>query len=159
MDFHLLGPLEVLRNRVPVQIAAGKQRALLAILLLNRNRIVSRERLLDDLWGENVPESARKMVQIHVSHLRKAPPPAATAYPPPRLHDRARRRRTRPLPFRALGHRGAGGTLSRGDAERATELLRDALSLWRGPSLAEFPEPFGRHESARLEELRLAALE
>src|SRR5512132_4086280 len=82
MDFRLLGPLEVLRDRVPVQIAAGKQRALLAILLLNANHTVSREQLIDALWGETVPDSAQKMVQIHVSQLRKA-------LPEPRLHTRA----------------------------------------------------------------------
>ena len=82
MDFRLLGPLEVLRAGVPVQIAAGKQRALLAILLLNANHTVSREQLIDALWGETVPDSAQKMVQIHVSQLRKA-------LPEPRLHTRA----------------------------------------------------------------------
>jgi DNA-binding SARP family transcriptional activator len=81
MDFHLLGPLEVLRDHVPVRIAAGKQRALLAILLLNANRTISREQLIDSLWGEDVPDSAQKMVQIQVSQLRKA-------LPEPRLHTR-----------------------------------------------------------------------
>ena len=66
---------------MPVRIAAGKQRALLAILLLNANRTVSREQLIDALWGEDVPDSAQKMVQIHVSQLRKA-------LPEPRLHTR-----------------------------------------------------------------------
>jgi hypothetical protein len=81
MEFRLLGPLEVLGDHLPVQIAAGKQRALLAILLLNANRTVSREQLIDSLWGETVPESAQKMVQIQVSQLRKA-------LPEPRLQTR-----------------------------------------------------------------------
>src|SRR5262245_63431973 len=71
MDFRLLGPLEVLRDGAPVHIAAGKQRALLAVRHLNANHTVSREQLVDARWGENVPESAQKMVQIHVSQLRK----------------------------------------------------------------------------------------
>src|SRR6476646_10692597 len=81
MDFRLLGPLEVLHDHVPARIAAGKQRALLAILLLNANRTLSREQLIDSLWGEDVPDSAQKMVQIQVSKLRKA-------LPEPRLHTR-----------------------------------------------------------------------
>jgi DNA-binding SARP family transcriptional activator/pimeloyl-ACP methyl ester carboxylesterase len=158
MDFRLLGPLEVLRDRVPVQIAAGKQRALLAILLLNANHTVSREQLIDALWGETVPDSAQKMVQIHVSQLRKA-------LPEPRLHTRA------PGYLLEVGDdeldlsrfersvAGARQALSQDDSQKAMELLTGALALWRGPALAEFAEPFGRHEGGRLEELRLAAVE
>jgi DNA-binding SARP family transcriptional activator/pimeloyl-ACP methyl ester carboxylesterase len=158
MDFRLLGPLEVLRAGVPVQIAAGKQRALLAILLLNANHTVSREQLVDALWGETVPDSAQKMVQIHVSQLRKA-------LPEPRLHTRA------PGYLLQVGDdeldlsrfersvAGARQALSQDNSEKARELLADALALWRGPALAEFAEPFVRHEGGRLEELRLAAVE
>jgi DNA-binding SARP family transcriptional activator len=81
MDFRLLGPLDVLGDGEPLPIAAGKQRALLAYLLLNANRTVSRDRIVDALWGEQVPDSAQKLVQIHVSALRKA-------LPEPRLHTR-----------------------------------------------------------------------
>jgi DNA-binding SARP family transcriptional activator/pimeloyl-ACP methyl ester carboxylesterase len=158
MDFHILGPLEVLLRHAPVHIAAGKQRALLAILLLNANRTVSREHLVDALWGESVPDSAQKMVQIHVSQLRKA-------LPEPRLHTRA--------PGYAIevaddeldlsrferSVAAARQALSDGDHEQASSLLSDALALWRGPALAEFGEPFAQHEGARLEELRLAAVE
>src|SRR6478752_10328208 len=82
MDFRLLGPFEVICGTVPVPVAAGKQRALLAILLLNANKTVPRDRIVDELWGDAVPESAQKMVQIHVSQLRKA-------LPEPRLQTRA----------------------------------------------------------------------
>ena len=158
MDFRILGPLEVLSDHEPVRIAAGKQRALLAILLLNANRTVSREHLIDALWSENVPDSAQKMVQIHVSQLRKA-------LPVPRLHTRA------PGYLLEVGEdeldlsrfersvAGARQALSRNDPRKASELLAGALALWRGPALAEFAEPFAKHESARLEELRLAAVE
>src|SRR6266536_2112332 len=158
MDFRLLRRLEVLDGNAPVRFAAGKQRALLALLLLNANRTVARDRIVDDLWGEDVPESAKKMVQIHVSQLRKA-------LPEPRLLTRA--------PGYLLEVTGeeldvtrfelsvAAGrdALSRGDARTAADLLRQGLALWRGPALAEFSEPFARHEGARLEELRAAALE
>jgi DNA-binding SARP family transcriptional activator/pimeloyl-ACP methyl ester carboxylesterase len=158
MDFRLLGPLEVLGDHEPLQITAGKQRALLASLLLHANRTVSREQIVDALWGEDVPGSAQKMVQIHVSQLRKA-------LPEPRLH-------TRPPGYllqvgddeldlsrfeRSVAD--ARQALSQNNPWKARELLGDALALWRGPALAEFTEPFARHEGARLEELRIAALE
>src|SRR6478672_4741786 len=126
MDFRLLGPLEVFDGSARLAIAAGKQRALLAMLLLHSNRTVGREQIVDALWGEGVPESALKMVQIHVSQLRKA-------LPEPRLH-------TRPPGY-------------------LLEVGEDELDLWRGRALAEFSEPFARHESARLEEMRIVALE
>jgi predicted ATPase/DNA-binding SARP family transcriptional activator len=158
MEFRLLGPLEVLRDHVPVRIAAGKQRALLALLLLNANRTVSREQLIDSLWGEDVPDSAQKMVQIQVSQLRKA-------LPEPRVHTRQPgyllEVREEELDLALFERAAADGrrALAQGDPETATERLGDALALWRGPALAECSEPFARHEGARLEELRLAAVE
>jgi DNA-binding SARP family transcriptional activator/class 3 adenylate cyclase len=158
MDFRLLGPLEVLSDHMPVRIAAGKQRALLAILLLKANRTVPRERLIDSLWGEDVPEPAQKMVQIQVSQLRKA-------LPEPRLHTRRPGYVLEVLEdeldvarFERLVA-DARGALAQGEPKNATERLGQALALWRGSALAEFSEPFAKHEGARLEELRLAAVE
>jgi DNA-binding SARP family transcriptional activator/pimeloyl-ACP methyl ester carboxylesterase len=158
MDFRLLGPLEVLHDHVPVRIAAGKQRALLAVLLLNANRTVSREQLIDSLWGEDVPESAQKMVQIQVSQLRKA-------LPEPRLRTRkpgyVLEVRENELDLARFERALADGrrALAQGDPENTSKRLGPALALWRGPTLAEFSEPFAAHEGARLEELRLAAIE
>ena len=158
MDFRLLGPLEVLDGNAPVRVAAGKQRALLALLLLNANRTVARDRIIDDLWGDDLPESAQKMVQIHVSQLRKA-------LPEPRLQTRAPgyllEVADEELDLARFERSVAAGrdALARGDARTAADLLRQGLALWRGPALAEFTEPFARHEGARLEELRAAALE
>src|SRR6266545_2241684 len=158
MDFQLLGPLDVLDGNAPVRFAAGKQRALLALLLLNANRTVARDRIIDDLWGDDLPESAQKMVQIHVSQLRKA-------LPEPRLQTRAPgyllEVADEELDLARFERSVAAGrdALSRGDARTAADLLRQGLALWRGPALAEFTEPFARHEGARLEELRAAALE
>ena len=113
---------------------------------------------MDDLWGDNVPESAQKMVQIHVSQLRKG-------LPEPRLQTRA------PGYVLEVGEdeldlarferllREGRRALSEGDAATAAGLLRNALALWRGPALTEFAEPFAEPESTRLEELRLAAVE
>jgi DNA-binding SARP family transcriptional activator/DNA-binding CsgD family transcriptional regulator len=158
MEFRLLGPLEVVDGGSPLPIPARKQRALLAVLLLNANTTVARERIVDDLWGDEVPESARKMVQIYVSQLRKALPHA-------RLHTRA------PgyvlevaddeldlVQFERLVADGRAA-LANGNPSEGAERLREALGLWRGPALAEFSEPFAQHEAARLEELRVGALE
>jgi DNA-binding SARP family transcriptional activator/class 3 adenylate cyclase len=158
VEFRLLGPLEVLDGSAPLPITSRKQRALLALLLLNANRTVARDRIVDELWGEEVPESAQKMVQIHVSQLRKA-------LPKPRLQTRAPGYLLEvtddELDLARFERLLADGrrALSEGEATRAARLLREALALWRGPALAEFSEPFARHESARLEELRVAALE
>src|SRR5262245_27083102 len=122
MDFRLLGPLEVLHEHVPVRITAGKQRALLAILLLNANRTLSREQLVDSLWGANVPESAQKMVQIQVSQLRKA-------LPEPRLQTRqpgyVLEVREDELDVARFEHAVADArrALAQGDPESATGLL------------------------------------
>ena len=71
MEFRLLGRLEVGESDRAIEIAGSKQRALLAILLLNANRVVSTDRLIDDLWEDEPPETATKALQVHVSQLRK----------------------------------------------------------------------------------------
>ncbi len=72
MEFRLLGPLEVRAGDGPLPLGGEKQRALLALLLLNANRVVSRERLIDELWGEEEPpETAVTTIQVYVSRLRK----------------------------------------------------------------------------------------
>ncbi len=159
MDFRILGPLEVRDGDREVRLRGGKQRALLALLLVNANRTLAIDRIVDELWGPDVPESAQKMVQIYVSKLRKA-------LPSERLH-------TRPPGYALeLGaqeldlHRfeqlvGAARTdLGAGRAAEASAGFHAALELWRGPALAEFEsEPFAAAEAVRLEELRIHALE
>jgi DNA-binding SARP family transcriptional activator/class 3 adenylate cyclase len=158
MDFRLLGPLEVDDGGAPVGLGGAKQRALLALLLLNANMTVASDRLIDELWGDGPPESARKMVQIYVSQLRKLLPGGqlrthASGYSLELGADELDLAR-----FEGLATEGRAA-LASGDPGRASELLRSALAMWRGPALAEFGEPFARIEGARLEELRLAALE
>jgi DNA-binding SARP family transcriptional activator/pimeloyl-ACP methyl ester carboxylesterase len=159
MEFRVLGPLEAVVDGRPVALGGTKQRALLARLLLENGRAVGLERLVDDLWGEAPPETARKMVQVYVSRLRKLLPKGmletrASGYQlavPPESLDLER--------FEAL--RAAGRVaLEQGRYGQAAAELRVALGLWRGPALAEFPnEPFASGESARLEALRSAAVE
>ena len=72
MEFRILGPLDVVADGASLPLGGGKQRALLALLLLRPNEPVSVDRLVDELWGERPPPTAAKNVQVYVSHLRKA---------------------------------------------------------------------------------------
>ena len=155
MEFRLLGPLEVLAGGGPLPVGRRKQRALLALLLLNANRVVARDRLIDDLWGDDPPETAPKALQVYVSQLRKLMPagmlvrrpPGYVLVVPPEAVDLLRFEQ-----LVAAAHAA--------EPRLASGLLHEALALWRGPPLAEFAgEPFGPAEAARLEELRLATLE
>jgi DNA-binding SARP family transcriptional activator len=161
MEFRLLGPLEVWDGQRPVAIHGAKERALLACLLLDANRVVSSDRLVDELWGEDPPESARKSLQVRVSNLRKALRPAGDVLRstgggyvvrvgPDELDlDRFERLLAEAEDARA-----------RGEPALAVAKLRDALALWRGPALADVvSDTFGRAAAGRLEELRLVALE
>ena len=131
---------------------------MLARLALDAGRTVSVEQLVDDLWGEDVPESAVKMVHIHVSALRKALPPGT-------LHTRAPGYALE-LPEEALDlarfdrlRREGRKALESGDAETAADRFAQALELWRGPALAEFSEPFALVEAAHLRERQEVTVE
>src|SRR6266508_1465814 len=71
MEFRVLGPLEVIDDGEPLPLGGAKQRALLAVLLLHANTVVSRNRLIDELWGTSPPETAQTALQVHISQLRK----------------------------------------------------------------------------------------
>jgi DNA-binding SARP family transcriptional activator len=75
MEYRVLGPLEVRDGEHSLALGGAKQRALLALLLVNANHVVSRNRLVDELWGESPPQTAVTMVQVYVSRLRKLLPP------------------------------------------------------------------------------------
>src|SRR6476659_11046274 len=72
MEFRILGPLEVVEDGNPIALGTLKERLVLAVLLLHANEFVSRERLIDELWGESPPPTARKAVNVYISQLRKA---------------------------------------------------------------------------------------
>ena len=158
MEFRLLGPLEIVDGDAPIALGGAKPRALLALLLLNANRTVTAERLIDELWGDRPPETARKMVQIYVSQLRKLLPQAALQTRTSGYSIEVRKDQLDVNRFESLAFE-AREALAAGDAARAAAQLRSALLLWRGPALAEFDEPLTRVEAARLEDLRMAALE
>ena len=158
VNARLLGPLEVHVGRGAITLGGRAQRALLARLLLDRNRTVAVDRLVDDLWGADVPSTAVKMVQIQVSRLRKVLPGGTLVTRAPGYAVQIEPEALDLVRFERLREQG-WAALVRGSAEEAADHLREALALWRGPALAEFDEPFAAIESRRLEELRLACLE
>ena len=158
-EFRLLGPLEAVVDGTPVRLAAEKPRALLALLLLNRNRVVPTERLVDELWGEEPPARATKALQVYVSQLRKALGPERLVTRPPGYELRVDEGELDVARFESLVA-AAREQLSAGNARAAVKGLREALELWRGPALREFrAEPFAELAAARLEDQRLAAVE
>ena len=159
MDFLILGPLEVREQDRVVSLGGTRQRALLAILLTRANQVVSKSRLIDELWGEEPPETAANVLQVYVSRLRKVLPPELLLTRSPGYVLRLDPAQLDLHRFERLVEQ-AGETLAAGVAEAAASTLREALALWRGPAFADFVErPFARAEAARLDELRLTALE
>ena len=165
IEFRVLGPLEVVDDGREVAVAAGKRRALLGLLILNRNEVVPADRLIEELWAGRPPPTAAKSLQVHVSQLRKELVAAggangtclvtrANGYVlelPPDSLDVARFERAV-----AEGEQA----LSAGRPHDAAARLREGLALWRGPPLVDFAyEPFAQEEIARLEEARLSAVE
>ena len=161
MEFRVLGPLEVRADCESISLGGAKQRAVLAVLLLSANEVISVERLVDEVWGDRSPPSASHSLEAYVSRIRQL----LNGYGP------------------TLTRRGAGYCLSLGDAvldsdtfarrledasdaagegglARASALAGEALALWYGPALADVPlAAAGRAEAERLEELRLRAFE
>ena len=157
MDFRLLGQLEVGKEGRIVELTRGRERALLALLLLNANRALSTDRLVEELWPDRQPEHGAKTLQLYISRLRKTIGPdrlrtTSTGYAidvAPEELDTTR--------FELLAT-DARAALEAGDSGHALKLLREALELWRGPALADFRfESFAQSEIGRLEELRAAA--
>jgi DNA-binding SARP family transcriptional activator len=154
----LLGPMEVEWRGVRAPLGARAQRALLARLLLDANRTVSTERLVDDLWGEDAPATALKMLHVYVSKLRKVLPPGMLVTSPPGYALQIEPDAVDLVRFEVLREQGRAA-LAAGFAATAADRLREALALWRGSALAEFDEPFATVEAARLEELRQSTVE
>jgi DNA-binding SARP family transcriptional activator/ABC-type transport system substrate-binding protein len=155
MDFRILGPLEVADGDRTLAIGGGKQRKLLAILLLHANEFVGSERLIDQLWGKRRPATAVKALHGYISQLRKALGQDVLLTRPSGYVLRIATGELDAHAFEQLVQQAR-------DVEPrvASEKLREALALWRGPALADFAyDDFARNEIERLEERRLAALE
>jgi DNA-binding SARP family transcriptional activator/tetratricopeptide (TPR) repeat protein len=159
MEFRILGPFDVVKDGEALLLGSGRQRALLAFLLLNANHAVSIEHLVDELWGDKPPERAVKMIQTYVSRLRKVLPEGILVTRPPGYVAQIELAQLDLHRFeRALGE--GQRKLAANEPAAASTVLGEALQLWRGPALVEFAsEPFAQSEGHRLEELRLVAVE
>jgi DNA-binding SARP family transcriptional activator/ABC-type transport system substrate-binding protein len=171
VDFRILGALEVEDRGESLPLGGHQQRALLALLLLRANEVVSVDEIIDDLWAAEPPPSATKSVQALIAKLRRRleNEPAGAAVEAgengvllTRPHGYVLTVADGELDlhrFQSLVDEGQQA-LSAGRADDAAAKLRQGLALWRGPPLAEFAyESFAQVEIARLEELRLSAVE
>jgi DNA-binding SARP family transcriptional activator len=168
VEFRVLGDLEAVEDGQALALGPHQQRAVLAVLVVSAGEVVSSDRLVEAVWGERPPASAAKTVQVYISRLRKtlngAQPDAPASdglivtagrgyvlrVDPDRVDVRV---------FERLLDRGREA-FAEGDFDTAATVLRQALGLWRGGPLADFTfDAFAAPEIARLEELRLEALE
>ena len=160
MDYRILGPLEANESDGrPIDLGGGRQRALLAVLLLHRNEVVSTDRLIEWLWSGSPPATAPKIVQLYVSQLRKALGSESLLTQPPGYVLKVSSGEVDAERFEQLVGR-ARRALADGAPEAASAQLREAHALWRGLALSEFRyEDFAQAEIGRLEEIELGAVE
>ena len=159
MYARILGSFQLEEGGQRIPMGGVRQRAVLVSLMLRVNEVVPSEQLLIELWGEDSPLSAANALQAAISRLRRVLPPG-------RLVTRAPGYALRLFPeeldvsqFEQLVSEGREA-LTAGATEQAARTLRQALSLWQGPALADFRyEPFAQAEIVRLQELHLTCLE
>ena len=166
MEFRILGPLEVVEDGHSLAVPSGHQRALLALLLVNANRVLTPDRIADELWGDDLPATGTKALAFHVSRLRDALAPGRGR------GDSAGGLETEPggyilrvdpeaidaVRFERLVGRAHAGLAE--DPAVARDLLVEALALWRGDPLVDVAyATFAQAEIRRLDELRLGATE
>ena len=155
-EFRILGPLEVLEDGRAAALGGPRQRAVLVVLLTRAGETVPATRLIDDVWAEAPPAAAANVLQGYVSTLRKV-------LGRERIATRGSGYALALAPGDEIDVRRFEDLVASAEAAAPAEAagrLREALALWRGPALADFAEePFARPAAARLEELRLHALE
>src|SRR4051794_9122704 len=163
LEFRILGPLEVSRDAHSLPLGSPKQRALLAVLLLHANEPLSRDRLVDELWGEAAPATVNAALSGYLTKLRRVlangDGETVLATQAPGYVLRVEPEALDAAVFERLVGEGRAA-LGRGQAADAAARLGEALALWRGRALADLAdEPFAQPEIRRLEELRVAAVE
>jgi serine/threonine protein kinase/ABC-type glycerol-3-phosphate transport system substrate-binding protein len=158
MRFLLLGPIEVWDDDRALPLGGPKQRTVLAHLALRPNRVVTADRLIDALWAEEPPDTARNTLQTYVRHLRRALGADRIVHRSSGYLLEASQDDVDVLRFEQLTERAR--QLADGDVPASAIALREALALWRGPALDDLADQVSLHaDIARLEEARLAALE
>jgi predicted ATPase/DNA-binding SARP family transcriptional activator/Tfp pilus assembly protein PilF len=161
VEFRILGAIEAEDEGLTLDVGGPRERTLLARLLLSANRVVSADRLAEDLWSGDPPPHSMATLRVYISRLRRVLGGHAAALvtqaPGYRLNiaddqlDAAR--------FERLVAT-ADAQLTAGRADAAAQILREALALWRGPALSDVAEmAFAQADASRLEEARLTALE
>jgi DNA-binding SARP family transcriptional activator len=166
LGFSLLGPVRAWHGHDELELGGPKRRSVLAVLLLNANRVVPQTMIIDGVWGGEVPAGAANLVHTYVSGLRRVLEP-----------DRGTRQAATVLTKAPAGYvmRVTAGQLDldifhsliaqaqacrdAGALSGAARAYAAAQSLWDGPPLAGIPGPLASTERARLTELRLAAVE
>ena len=159
VSYALLGPMQVRVGAERLEVTAGKHRLMLVRLLLDANRTVSVDDLIDALWGERAPATASKLVQVYVSQLRKLLGAEAVETHRSGYLLRVESGNLDTQQFEELVREGRAAVAA-GNADLGRSLLRRALGLWRGRALADAAyHDFARAEAERLEELQLDCLE
>ena len=164
-SFRVLGPIECVVDGTPLPLGGPKQRALLAMLLLEHGRVVAVDRLMDALWGDDVGDGTRNVVQVYVSNLRKVLEPAARSLGAATVIETRRPGYLAAVPDDELDVAvferlvtAARRSVDRGDTAAASAQLREALALWRGPALGDvLDEEVLRSAAVRLDAARLGA--
>lgn len=159
MHARILGPFQLEQGGRRIPVEGVRQRAVLVSLVLRANEVVPSEQLLVELWGEDSPRSAANSLQAAISRLRRTLPAGRLMTRTPGYALRIFPEELDISQFEQLMSEGREA-LTAGAADQAARTLRQALSLWRGPALADFRyEPFAQTEIVRLEELHLTCLE
>src|SRR6516164_8495252 len=159
MRVRILGPFHLEDRGRRITIGGVRQRAVLAELVLHANEVVPSDQLLVELWGEDSPQSAANALQAAISRLRRILPAGRLITTGPGYMLRVFPAEVDVAQFEQLLFEGRDA-LAAGAAAEAVQLLDQAMTLWRGPPLADFRyEPFAQTEIARLEELQLTCLE
>ncbi len=154
-EFRLLGPFEVRVDEESIALRGGRERALLALLVVNANRAVARGRLIDELWDQQPPGEALKAIHVYVSRLRKFLPEGMIV-----TRGHAYTLVVNPERVDLLRFERLVETASKLPPDEASSTLSVALALWQGPPLVELDDSaFVRVERQRLESLRVTALE
>jgi DNA-binding SARP family transcriptional activator len=155
LEFRILGPLEVWDGEQALDVGGPRQRSLLTLLAIHVGEVVPSERLITYLWGESPPPTAATSLQNAVSQLRKALGADVLETRAPGYALNADKDAVDARRFERLVNEARTA-----EVDRRASLVAEALQLWRGPPLADFPyEAFAQNEAARLEELRLTAVE
>src|ERR687897_167523 len=159
VEFRILGPLEVVAENRQVRVSGAKERALLAILLVHVGEVVSADRLIDELWGGELPANPSNTLQVVVSRLRKAMEGAPASERWGELLVTRKPGYVLDVDPKDLDARrfeqlvDEAGQILATDKVRASSLLGEALGLWRGPALREL------HQQILLQAPSLAAVQ